>query len=116
MGLAAAAAAALLVTGVWQLRDPRSVNDRDVAAWQKESQTLESEWLRIANPGPGPVSLSGMARLRAIDATLQAAYDRGADAGEISPLWQQRNRALRGLIASVHDSGQSNQPADVTRI
>jgi hypothetical protein len=39
--------------------------------------------------------------VHAIDTALQAAYDRGARAEELQPLWQQRNQALRGLILSA---------------
>jgi hypothetical protein len=84
-----------------------------VADGQRESQTLESQWQQLAAstaPGPG-----GLSRLRSIDATLQAAYDRGADADELAPLWRQRNEALRGLIAQFQAPGAHATPA-ITRI
>ena len=36
-----------------------------------------------------------------IDTALQSAYDRGARADELQPLWKQRNDALRGLILTA---------------
>jgi hypothetical protein len=50
-----------------------------------------------------------------IDATLQAAYDRGARADELAPLWHQRNEALRGLITQFQTSG-AHEASAITRI
>ena len=52
---------------------------------------------------------------RRIDAALQAAYDRGARANELAPLWQKRNRALRDVIAQYRSAGPGDALA-VTRI
>ena len=90
-----------------------AVVQQEIAAGQRESQTLESQWLQLANSTrPGA---TGLARVRVIDDALQAAYDRGAQADELAPLWRQRNQALRGLIARVQDT-DPNDALAVTRI
>ncbi len=81
-----------------------------IAADQRESRDLQAEWLRVSD---GAVPARPASRLRAIDASLQAAYDRGAEEEELAPLWQQRNRALRGLIDRV---GDGDIVAGITRI
>jgi hypothetical protein len=81
-------------------------------AIQDESRSLEGEWLRLAGAQAAAI---GTTRLRAIDAELQAAYDRGADVDELGPLWQQRNRALRGLIAGMQD-GALKRSTSITQI
>ncbi|HJT98660.1 MAG TPA: hypothetical protein VJ696_10135, partial [Rhodanobacteraceae bacterium] len=94
LGIAAAAAvvvAALIVV-------PRPRTDTGLVDGERESQTLEQEWRTLA---PVPHPAAGLARLHMIDAALQAAYDRGAAADELTPLWRQRNDALRGLIVSA---------------
>jgi len=96
--LTAIAAAAAIVAGV-VLTLPRTSPQPTVVEGQSESQTLEREWqaLPVATMRPA----AGLARLHVIDTALQAAYDRGAQAEELSPLWRQRNEALRGLILSA---------------
>lgn len=86
---------------------------QQIAAGQRESQALESQWLRVA--GSMPAATSNLTRVRIIDADLQAAYDRGAAAQDIAPLWRQRNEVLRGLIAHVRDTNTDAAPM-VTRI
>lgn len=83
-----------------------------VVAGESESRTLEGEWLRVA-PDVRPLPT---ARLRAIDAALQAAYDRGARTDEVAPLWQQRNEALRGLIVRAREGVAVDAVATVMRI
>jgi phosphoribosylcarboxyaminoimidazole (NCAIR) mutase len=73
----------------------------------RESQALESEWRSLTAVSARPSV--DLARLRIIDAALQAAYDRGAGTDELAPLWKQRNEALRGLILTA-------QADTVTRI
>lgn len=80
---------------------------------QSESQRLEAQWRQLADGGR-PVAV-GLTRLRSIDAALQAAYDRGAEAKELEPLWKQRNDALRGLIARFQDAS-AYDATRVTRI
>ncbi|HNR90823.1 MAG TPA: hypothetical protein PKO41_00220 [Dokdonella sp.] len=69
--------------------------------WQARSQALEHQWQTLA-------SLRGDARLRAqlrlIDGELQSAYDRGAGADELAPLWKQRSDALLDLINRGSDA------------
>lgn len=109
----AAAATVLLGVGAAVLVRPLPTAAPQWADAQRESQTLEAEWRRLADGGrPSAV---GLTRLRSIDAALQAAYDRGGDAGELLPLWQQRNAALRGLIARFQDAN-TRDASLVTRI
>jgi len=96
--LSALAAAAAVVAGV-VLMLPRNVPQSIVVEGQRESQTLEQEWQALPAATARPAA--GLARLHMIDTALQAAYDRGAQAEELSPLWRQRNEALRGLILST---------------
>jgi hypothetical protein len=109
-GLAAAAmfAAVLLLPRV----QPLPPLQQNLVAGQHESRTLEAEWQRMTESATG--SIRPVARLRAIDASLQAAYDRGAADEELAPLWQQRNRALRGLISRTQEGSAS--AAGTTRI
>lgn len=94
----AVAAAAAVVAGVI-LTLPRTKTESIALEGQRESQALESEWRALA---PASVRPTGdIARLYLIDAALQAAYDRGAQADELQPLWKQRNEALRGLILTA---------------
>jgi negative regulator of sigma E activity len=107
------AAAAAVCAAVVLLPHPLPPLQQEIAAGQRESQTLESQWLQLANSTrPGA---TGLARVRVIDDALQAAYDRGAQADELAPLWRQRNQALRGLIAHVQDT-DPNDALAVTRI
>ena len=102
---AVAAAAAVVVAAIVFV--PRAPNEAGVVEGQSESQKLEHEWqsLGVATSRPA----AGLARLHMIDAALQSAYDRGAQAEELKPLWKQRNDALRGLILTA-------QTDTVTRI
>ena len=103
-----AMAAGLLGAAV-MLLPQRVPSPQAFADVQRESQTLESQWQHLAaSTSPG---LGGLSRLRSIDATLQAAYDRGAQADELAPLWRQRNAALRGLIAEFQSPGTHAVPA-----
>ncbi|WP_440224923.1 hypothetical protein ACQQ2N_06695 [Dokdonella sp. MW10] len=105
-GIAAALAVVVLRTGA---PDPGlSADESGTLAWQRQSEALEREWLAGERaPGHAPAR----ARLLGIDGALQAAYDRGATADELEPLWRQRHAALRSLID--HDAART---AAVTRI
>jgi hypothetical protein len=93
IGAAAAAAVAAIVMV------PRSAPEPGFVEGQRESQTLEREWQALP---PGATRTSAdLARLHIIDTALQSAYDRGAHADELQPLWRQRNEALRGLIINT---------------
>ena len=107
---AAAAAIAVVVAGTLMLR-PRLQSDAPLVEGQRESQTLEREWQALPSSAPRPAA--GLARLHVIDTALQAAYDRGAEAEELQPLWQQRNDALRGLIMNARVSARAEA---ITRI
>lgn len=109
----AAAATVLLGIAAALLVRPAAPGGPGWAEAQRESQALEAEWRRLADGGrPSAV---GLTRLRSIDTALQAAYDRGADADELVPLWKQRNDALRGLIVRFRDAN-AYDAALVTRI
>lgn len=94
----AVAAAAAVVAGVI-LTLPRTKTETVALEGQRESQALENEWRALAPASARPTG--DIARLYLIDAALQAAYDRGAQADELQPLWKQRNEALRGLILTA---------------
>ena len=95
-GAAVAAAAAVIVAIV---AVPRQNVEPPALAAQRESQALEREWQSLTPAASRPAA--DLARLHVIDAALQSAYDRGAEADEIGPLWKQRNDALRGLILTA---------------
>ena len=88
---------------------PRAPTGTVAIEGQRESQKLEREWQALAPAPAGIRPSASIARLQVIDAALQAAYDRGARADELAPLWKQRNEALRGLILTA-------QTETVTRI
>lgn len=111
--IAASVAAALLVGGRLAVAPIGPLAPgATTTAMQGESRALEGEWHRLVG---AKAAALGSTRLRAIDAELQSAYDRGAGADELVSLWQQRNRALRGLIASVQD-GAYGRAASVTQL
>jgi hypothetical protein len=95
---AAIAAAVAVVVGAVMIV-PRAERGSVLTEGQRESQTLEREWQAISPAGSRPAA--GLARLHVIDTALQSAYDRGAQADELLPLWKQRNDALRGLILTA---------------
>lgn len=111
-GLAAIAAAVFAAVLLVPRAPPVPVGVDAIAAGERESRVLEGEWLRVAPATRPPPS----ARLRAIDAALQAAYDRGAPENEVAPLWQRRNEALRGLIVRAQEGVAADAVATVTRI
>ena len=112
-GLSGVAALVFACAAIVLLPHPQAPLQQEIAAGQRESQALESQWHQLANSGSAnPMNLT---RVRMIDADLQAAYDRGATAQDIAPLWRQRNDVLRGLIAHVRDTN-TDATAMVTRI
>jgi hypothetical protein len=106
--VAATFAVVLLSPG---LHPPPPADVRRGAA-QEQSRVLETEWASLAG---GHAAAAGTTHLRAIDAQLQSAYDRGAGIEELSPLWQQRNRALRGLIDGLRN-GAVDRGDSITQI
>ena len=111
-GFALAAAAAI---GAIAMLLPRPLPplQQDIASGQRESRALESEWQHLAPPPQGIAT--DLTHLRVIDAVLQAAYDHGAAAEEVAPLWRERNQALRGLITRAR-SPETSEALVVTRI
>lgn len=109
----AAAAAVLVAVVAATLSRQLPPRATQIAAGQRESQALEREWQQLAQRA-SPATATTLP-LRVIDVALQSAYDRGAGADELASLWQQRNRALRGLIARVHDTPAHDARA-LTRI
>jgi hypothetical protein len=109
----AIAAVAIAAVALVRMHGSTPLPASDVLAGQQESQALESQWQQLA-AGVRSVP-TGSTQLRAIDATLQSAYDRRAGQDEIVPLWQERNRALRNLIDVYRNSGLGETLA-VTRI
>jgi len=101
VAIAAAVAVAIGAATIVPLmqRGSRGTETPGLAEGQRESQTLEREWQALSPASVRPAS--GLARLHVIDTALQSAYDRGARADELQPLWKQRNDALRGLILSA---------------
>lgn len=94
----ALAGAALVAGAVVLLRPaPAPLMQGSIAASQIESRQLESQWRQMASTQPGDAAVA--TRMRAIDAALQAAYDRGGAKTDLAPLWRQRNQVLRIMIA-----------------
>lgn len=107
------AALVFVCAAVVLLPHPLPPLQQQIAAGQRESRALEGQWQQIARSvTPATANLT---RVRMIDADLQAAYDSGAAAEEIAPLWRQRNAVLRGLIAQARDTN-TDATALVTRI
>lgn len=90
-GIAATLAAVVLLP---RLGGDASPLDQ-VDVWQQQSQSLEQQWQSSARVLADP---RRRADLHLIDGELQSAYDRGATASELLPLWRQRNEALKSLI------------------
>jgi len=95
-------------------RAPSTASRAEMAsAAQVESRGLELEWQRSAQSNPEQIATP---RLRAIDAQLQSAYDRGADAREVSALWARRNTTLRQLIAASGEGIVAANDSGMTRL
>ena len=110
LGTAVAAAFAVVLLAPGLRRGMQDDGGHDTA--QEQSRALEREWASLAsNRGAN----AGATHLRAVDAQLQAAYDRGAGIEEISALWHQRNRALRGLIDGLRN-GVADRGDSITQI
>lgn len=116
--LAVAAAAVIALVIGWPQpatnpTPPDTVSTNGVIGDLQESQSLEAQWQKLAAGQLQP--RESLARVRMIDATLQSAYDRGADSRELSALWQRRNHVLRGMITRLR-SGEPAGSSVVTRI
>jgi len=93
IGLSTAFAAAVLLPG-WFAQPAAAVD------WQARAQALEMQL--SASPTLSDASNAGVldAELARVDIALQAAYDRGAQANELIPLWKQRSELLSALLAA----------------
>lgn len=98
-----AALAAGLVVAValaWRAPPPRASLSEE-ADWIERSHGLERELARLRLASDAPGAMVGLeAELARIDRALQAAYDRGATAPELVPLWQQRTDTLDSLVTT----------------
>lgn len=74
-----------------------------LALLESRSQELEQMYASLSQSA---AALDNEAELRAVEVALQQAYDRGAAADELMPLWQQRNEVLTNLIALAADGAQ----------
>lgn len=108
--LAASLALAALLIGH---RGPTTMHAEAASAAQVESRGLELEWQQSTRSAPATIATP---RLRAIDAQLQSAYDRGADARDVSALWARRNAALRQLIQASSDGIVAADDSGMTRL
>jgi hypothetical protein len=66
-----------------------------VTLLQKNSQVLQDQFRSIEQTRLDPAI---QARIHWIDNDLQAAYDRGANEGELASLWAQRSALLQSLV------------------
>lgn len=82
---------------------PRTPLPSPLAQLERRSHELEQTYASL-DPTASP--LENEAELRAVELALQEAYDRGAAADELMPLWQQRNDVLSSLIAMAADGAQ----------
>jgi len=90
--LAAAALLALAIIGPAWFATPPAID------WQARAQALELQLNALAARGDANGTVD--AELVRIDASLQAAYDRGAPANEVIPLWKQRSDLLGALLSA----------------
>lgn len=74
-----------------------------LAQLEQRSHELEQAYAGLSQPAS---PFESEADLRAVERALQQAYDRGAAADELMPLWQQRNEVLSSLIALAADGAQ----------
>lgn len=89
---AAAVCAAVFVVPAWVARPVPAVD------WQARAQALEMQLDALARTADADGVAD--AELARIDVALQAAYDRGAPANELIPLWKQRSDLLSALLVA----------------
>ena len=92
---AALAASAVVAAGtalVWRDRP-----DVDSIDWQARAQALELR-LHALEPATQTPTPTAEFQLAQIDGLLQAAYDNGADRGEVIALWKRRSELLDTLV------------------
>lgn len=102
MGIAAALALAAVLLLTPQ-RDDATSGSSTLALLESRSQELEQRYAGLSQTAS---ALENEAELHAVEQALQQAYDRGAAAEELMPLWQQRNDVLTSLIALAADGAQ----------
>lgn len=96
-----AVAAGLVVAVALAWRAPPTRAPLSEADWIERSHGLELELARLRLASDAPGGMVGLeAELARIDRALQAAYDRGATAPELVPLWQQRTDTLDSLVTT----------------
>ena len=78
--------------------------------WQARAQALEIELRAYPTDMVDADAREARSGLQRIDSALQAAYDRGARANELAPLWKERSELLSTLLAV------RQQSAAITRI
>jgi hypothetical protein len=91
LALAATFAAVLLVPA-WLTKPAANVD------WQARAQALEIQLSALSVPANFDNTVVEDAELARIDGALQAAYDRGAPANELVPLWKKRSELLSALL------------------
>ncbi|MCQ4167041.1 hypothetical protein [Tahibacter harae] len=100
----AAAGVVLAVAGlVAVVAPPAPARPSALLQLERQSQELEQVYAGLAQPFS---PLESEVELHAIETALQQAYDRGAAAEELAPLWEQRNAVLSSLIALSADGAQ----------
>ena len=68
--------------------------------WQSRAQALELQLDALPTPvASEPLARLAESELAHLDGNLQAAYDRGAPARDLDPLWQRRSELLDALLS-----------------
>ena len=78
--------------------------------WQARAQALEIELRSFPADIGDPAAREARSGLERVDSALQSAYDRGARANELVPLWKERSELLSTLLAV------RQQSASITRV
>lgn len=103
----AAAMGVVLSVAAGALILPRSPAGTD---WQARAQALEIELRAFPADSGDSAAREARSGLERVDSALQSAYDRGAHANELGPLWKERSELLSTLLAV------RQQSASITRI
>lgn len=74
-----------------------------LAQLERRSHELEQAYAGYSRTAS---AMDNEAELRSVELALQQAYDRGASADELLPLWRQRNDVLSNLIVLAADGTQ----------
>ena len=103
----AAVVLCVLSGGIGLLMLPSRPGNMD---WQARAQALEIELRAFPADLGDPTTREARSGLERVDSALQDAYDRGARASELAPLWKERSELLSTLLAV------RQQSAAITRI